>query len=228
MDRDPNTSPFQALPPVVVALAAIIGGIELLFSGATAGYFGGAQGIGWRINAISDYGFSAQVLDWMVATGQWPMEHLVRFLTYPLLHLNFTHALFVVVFILAIGKAISGAFSAWKLVVIFWAASIIGAVAYTVLLNSSAPLVGGYPGVYGMIGAFTFLLWVQARAVGEQPLRAFTLIGFLLGIQLLFGAIFGSRGDWVADLFGFAAGFGLSFVLIPGGWTRLRNMLRHR
>lgn len=228
MDRDPNVSPFNDLPPIVVALAAVLGGIEVLFYLATGGIIGGAQGVGWRLSAIRDYGFSGEVFDWMVQTGQWPSEHLIRFVTYPFLHLGFTHALFVVVFILAIGKAISGVFSAWKFLLVFWAASIIGAVAFGALTEYAAPLVGGYPGVYGLIGCFTFLMWVQARAMGEQPIRAFTLIGFLLGIQLIFGIFFGSRGDWVADIFGFATGFGLAFLLVPGGWARIRDALRNR
>lgn len=228
MDTQNNTSPFLDMPRTVIALAAIMGGIEVMFSLAQAGYLGGAGGIGWRLAAIRDFGFSGQVFDWMRDTGQYPWEHVRRFITYPFLHLSFTHALFVVVFILAIGKAISGAFGGWKLLLVFWTSAVFGALVYGGMFAFTAPLVGGYPGVYGLIGAFTFLLWVRARALGEAPIRAFALIGFLLGIQLLFGALFGSSGDWTADLAGFVAGFGLSFLLVPGGWARLRDTLRRR
>jgi membrane associated rhomboid family serine protease len=54
------------------------------------------------------------------------------------------------------------------------------------------------------------------------------MIGFLLGIQLVFGLIFGGGWEWVADLSGFLAGFFLSFVVSPGGWERARDKLRHR
>ena len=63
--------------------------------------------------------------------------------------------------------------------------------------------------------------------VGAQQGRAFTLIAFLMGIQLLFGLVFGGQKDWVADLAGFATGFGLSFFLAPGGWARMRGKI-HR
>ena len=226
MNADPNASPFLDVPRTVVALAAVIGGVEGMFSLAQAGYLGGDGGICWRINAISDFCFSGEILDWMITTGQFPLEHLRRFVTYPFLHLSFTHVLFSVVFILAIGKAISGAFGGWRLLAVFFGASIFGAFVYGYLFEFLTPLIGSYPGIYGLIGAFTFLLWVRARVLGEAPMKAFSLIGFLLGIQLLFAALFGSTGDWVADLAGFVAGFGMSFFLIPGGWTRLRDSLR--
>ncbi len=90
------------------------------------------------------------------------------------------------------------------------------------------PLAGGFPAVYGLIGAFTFLLWVNLGRQGAPRHRAFTLIAFLLGIQLVFGLLFGSTNEWVAEVTGFGTGFGLSFVVSPGGWTRLRERLRHR
>ena len=111
---------------------------------------------------------------------------------------------------------------------VFFGAAIAGALAYTLVPGLQAPLIGGYPPVYGLIGGFTFLLWVNLAAVGANKYRAFSMIGFLLGIQLLFGLIFGGGWEWVADLSGFLAGFFLSFVVSPGGWGRVRDKLRQR
>ncbi|MEC7259746.1 MAG: rhomboid family intramembrane serine protease, partial [Pseudomonadota bacterium] len=80
--------------------------------------------------------------------------------------------------------------------------------------------------VYGLIGAFTYLLWLRLSAVGENQARAFTLIGFLMGIQLIFAVFIDVQPDWVADLGGFASGFALTIVLVPGGWARLLARLR--
>jgi hypothetical protein len=88
--------------------------------------------------------------------------------------------------------------------------------------------VGGYPGVYGLIGAYTFILWVSYGVAGENQYRAFTLIGFLMGIQLIFGFMFGTTNDWVAELSGFLVGFAISPMLVPGGFRRLLNRLRQR
>jgi membrane associated rhomboid family serine protease len=65
------------------------------------------------------------------------------------------------------------------------------------------------------------MLWVLARIKGENQYRAFSLIGFLLGIQLFFKLVFGGGDDWVADIAGFVTGFLLSFVLAPDGSERL-------
>jgi len=47
----------------------------------------------------------------------------------------------------------------------------------------------------------------RLAAVGANRYRAFSLIGFLLLIQLVFAILFGSSQDWIADIAGFAAGF---------------------
>ena len=227
MDRH-TVSPFNALPPVVVALAAVIGGLELLFQAATAGFLGGQGGVGWRLGAIGDYGIFDEIARYMWATGTWPASELVRLVTYPLIHTGFVHAAFVVVFILAIGKMVAEVFSPLAFVVLFLGSAIAGALGFVTLMNSPYPLIGGYPGVYGLIGAFTFILWTQAHLRGAPGYRAFGLIGALLAIQLLFGLIQGEFGNVVADLSGFVAGFAMSFVLSPGGWQRVLDKLRRR
>ena len=57
-------------------------------------------------------------------------------------------------------------------------------------------------------------MWLKLGQMGAQQYRAFTLIGFLMGIQLFFGLVFGGNGDWLADVGGFAFGFVLSFFLL--------------
>jgi membrane associated rhomboid family serine protease len=223
-----NTSPFNALPPVVVALAVLIAGLEGMFQLATAGFLGGQGGVGWRLAAIQDYAVLDEVADWMLVNGRFPGEHLLRFVTYPLIHGGFAHAAFVVVFILAIGKIVAEVFSPLAFIVVFWASAVVGALAYVILLDSAYPLIGGYPGVYGLIGAFTFLMWVDAARRGSSQARAFGLIGMLLAIQLLFGVIQGDFGNVIADLSGFVTGFILSFVVSPGGWGRAIARLRQR
>lgn len=222
----PAQGPVNPLPAAVIALAVVIIGVEALFNLADRGLIGGPAGIGLRTAAIRDHAFFGEALQWMLANGRFPPDLLGRFLTYPLLHLSFTHALFVCVFVLAMGKMVGEALGNMAVLVIFFGASIGGALVYGVMLADPFPLVGGYPGVYGLIGGYTFLMWVQARLLQQSQIMAFRLIGLLLGIQLLFGLLFGSRNDWVADLTGFAVGFGLCFLLVPGGWARLRAALR--
>ncbi len=217
------------LPASVTALAVVVFGIECLFSLADRGIIGGGgPGMGLRLGALEHFAFYGQAFDWMVTNRRFPPELLSQFVTYPLLHVSFVQAVMACVFILAIGKMVGEAFGNVAVLAIFFGASAGGALAYGALLNETYPLIGAFPGVYGLIGGFTFMQWVRQKAVGESQMRAFQLIAFLLGAQLLFGALFGARNDWVADIAGFACGFGLSFLFVPGGWARLREKLRNR
>lgn len=223
-----DASPINPLPPVVWALVLPIVAMEAVLAAGGAGLAGGPGAMGWRLDAVQRFAFSGEILRWMWATGQWPAEHLIRFVTYPFAHGSFTHALFVTVFLLALGKMVAEVFRAWAVLVVFFAAAVAGALAYAALPGVAQPLIGGYPAVYGLIGAFTFILWARLGAANANRARAFSLIGFLLGIQLVFALIFGGTWDWVADIAGFATGFVLSFVVSPGGWAAVRARIRHR
>ena len=228
MSHDPDASPLNPLPPVVAGLALVLIGIELTLGAAARGFIGGAGGVGWRQSALERYAFFGEVFEVMLTRGTWPVEHLARFVTYPFVHYNFTHALFVVVFLLALGKMVAELMGAAALLAVFFGAAVAGALVHGLALNDPLPLAGGFPAVYGLIGAFTWILWTSLGRVGAPQYRAFTLIGFLLGIQLIFGFLFGATNEWVAELAGFATGFLLSFVVGPGGWRRTVEALRRR
>ncbi|MFP4303846.1 rhomboid family intramembrane serine protease [Rhodosalinus sp.] len=226
MSHAPGPAPVNPLPPVVVALFLLIVAVEVAFSLGARGLAGGPGAVGWRAAAIETYGFNAAILDWMRVTGQWPLEHLQRFVTYPFVHASFTHALFAAIMLLALGKMVGEVFGAVATLGVFAVSSVVGAAVFGLLLGGSQWLLGAFPGVYGLIGAFTWLLWMRLGQMGAQQIRAFTLIGVLLGIQLIFGLLFGPYNDWIADLAGFGAGFLMSFFVSPGGWTRLRARMR--
>jgi membrane associated rhomboid family serine protease len=228
MMQDSNAPPLNPLPPVVWALALPIIAMEVVVNLGARGLVGGPEALGWRLDAVQRFAFSPGLMRQMIAQWTFPPDQLMRIVTYPVIHFNFTHALFVIVILLAIGKMVGEVFRWWAVLAVFFGAAIAGALAYTLIPGLEAPLIGGYPPVYGLIGGFTFLLWVNLAAVGANKFRAFTLIGFLLGFQLLFGVIFGGGLEWVADLAGFATGFILSFAVSPGGWGRVRDKLRQR
>lgn len=225
MSNSDTQSPFNTVPAVVVALALFIIGIEAVFSLGARGIVGGPTAVGWRLEALQSYAFSAEIFWWMADTQRWSVENLMRCVTYLFIHGSFTQALFVCVFLLALGKMVAEVFGEIRMLLVFVLSGISGALVYS-MVGSDYPLIGGFPAVYGLIGAFTFVRWIALGALGEQQARAFSLIGMLMGIQLLFGLIFGSRPDWIADLTGFATGFGASFFLVPGGWQRILQKIR--
>jgi membrane associated rhomboid family serine protease len=223
-----DESPFNSLPPVVVLLAMVIAAVEIVLQAGESGFVGGPTAVGWRLTAFEDYAFLPGVWDAMREAGLYPSHHMLRFVTYPFLHGSFTHAAFAVVIVLALGKAVGEVFSAPAFLAVFFLSSIFGALVYGTLVSVNAPLIGAFPGGYGLIGAFTFLLWTQLTAVGANAMRAFTLIGVLLLFQLIFGVLFGAGYDWIADVAGFVAGFLMSFIVSPGGWARVLEKLRRR
>lgn len=228
MQQNLNAPPLNPLPWVVWLLALPIIAMEVVLSLGAGGVVGGPQAIGWRLEAIQRFAFSPDFMRQMLQDGRYPLDGVARLVTYPFVHGNFTHALFVVVMLLALGKMVGEVFRWWGVVAVFFGSAIIGALVYTVVPMTKVALIGAFPPVYGLIGAFTFLLWVKLAAVGANQNRAFLMIGFLLGTQLVFGLAFGGGLDWIADLAGFATGFFLSFVVSPGGWERVRERIRQR
>ncbi len=223
-----NAAPINPLPPIIWILALPMIALEIVFSMGGSGAVGGPAAIGWRTAAIESYGLWPEYFRQQLSLGAIDPELLLRFVTYPFLHYTLTQAVFAVVILLAMGKFVGEVFRWWALAVVFFGASIVGGLAYVFVPAIQAPLFGAYPAVYGLIGAFTFLLWVRLAGTGVNQFRAFSMIGFLLFVQLIFGVLFGGGWEWVADLSGFVAGFVLSFVVSPGGFGRVRERLRQR
>ena len=229
MSSDPNNaSPVNPIPPVVVALFLVIVVIEAAFTLGTRGMLGGPEAVGWRNGAIERYGFNRDIMAWMFGNGVYPREHLTRFVTYGFVHGTFTHALFAGAMLLALGKFVGDVFNQWATLALFVISLAAGGLTYGLLSGGSPWLIGAFPGVYGLIGGFTYLMWLKLGQMGAQQYRAFTLIGFLLAIQLVFGLLFGGNGEWLADIGGFVAGFFASFLLSPGGFRKLRDKMRHQ
>ncbi|MEM6940133.1 MAG: rhomboid family intramembrane serine protease [Pseudomonadota bacterium] len=227
--HDPDFQPpVNPMPPAVVVLFLAIACMEAALYLAEARIIGGPGAVGWRLGLIRDYGFSGQVADWMISNGRVPAEHVLRTVTYPFLHFNFTHALFAMVLLLALGKLVAERLGQVAFLAIFFIASAGAAWGYALLLNDPNWLVGAYPGVYGLIGGYSYVMWRKLAGTGTQQYRAFTLIALLMAIQLIWGIFFEVGTQWVAELMGFFIGFGLCFVLAPGEWARLRDRMRQR
>jgi rhomboid protease GluP len=223
-----NPYPVNKVPPVIVGLCIVIFLVEAALSLSGATLIGGQQGIGWRSIAISDYGFSPEVLEQVVERGDYSFDMLKRFIGYAFVHGNFTQALFGLAILLALGKFVGDVFHPMAVLAIFVLAAIAGAVAYGIVMTGRYPLIGVYPADYGLIGAFTYIQWLRLGQMGENQLRAFQMIAFLMAIQLLFALLFGGDPTWVADVGGFLTGLFLSTIVAPGGWSAFMRRMRKR
>lgn len=231
-----DESPLNSVPAVVWLLALPIIASEAYFGLGRLGFLAGGTNAGAAARQIM-VERTAFAPDFLIRAWE---RHSVqgaqlwRLLTYPFVHYSIAHALFVTVFLLALGNMVARAMRPGAVAALFAAAAVGGGAVYALAAGllpqfRFEPLVGGYPAVYGLLGAFTFLLWTRLGQERANQLRAFSLIGTLLAFQFMFGMLFGGSGkSWVAEVAGFVIGFLLSFVLAPGGMGRLRRGIRHR
>ena len=226
--RAPRERPVNDLSPVVIALSLAIVGIEVVLQLADRGFVGGPEAVGWRLDLIDRFAVTGAVWEQVWARGNHAIDLLVRFIAYPFVNGSFTQVAFCAALTLALGKFTSEFYGGLRVAGIWIVTSVAGAAVYGAAASGGYPLFGGFPPVYGLIGAYTYALWLRQKAAGERQIRAFRLIGVLLAIQLLFGLIFGGTPHWVAEVSGFAAGFLVSTLLAPGGWGRLVARMRDR
>lgn len=221
-------SPFNSVPMAPLVLVLVIAAVELTLSAAANGWIGGAQGIGWRAGAFGELQFYPDIMTQIFERGRGSFDYFKRFVTYAFVHGSFTHALWACVLLLAMGKFVGEIFRPVAFLILFFVSTIFGAAAYGVLSWQNTQLIGAYPGVYGLIGAYTYLMWLTLGQMGENQLKAFQLIGVLLGILLVYSMIFGSSPTWIAEVAGFVAGLIIAPLLAPGGWRAFVNRIRKR
>lgn len=229
MQDTPKLTFFNPLPGVVWLLLIPVTGIEMVLALGQHGLLAGISeaATGWRLELVARAGFAADLQHWMWETGRTPARVLSRYVSYPFVHAGPLHALFVAVLLAALGKSVAGGMRPWPMLGLIAVSVVAGALAFGAFASREGWLIGGYPAVFGLIGAFTWQGWAVARDRAAQ-LRAFGLIATLLLARLGFGLLAESGGLWVADLAGFAAGFALTPVLMPGGAARALATLRRR
>ncbi len=225
-DSQTTIAALNPVPPVIWALALPMIALELWISATETLHISGTEGL--RQSLWVQMAFFPDALRAAWAEGYLPLREALRLVSYPFIHGSFTHVLFVVVILLALGKFVGEVFRWPAVLAVFVGASVAGAVVSALVPFVTLAVFGGYAPVYGLIGAFTFVLWIGAKSAGSNPARAFSMIGFLLAAQLVFGLAFGGGTDWVADLAGFGTGFAMSFAVNPAGWRKVVGWLRQR
>ncbi|MEL6549491.1 MAG: rhomboid family intramembrane serine protease [Pseudomonadota bacterium] len=218
-------SPINNVPPAILALTALVIGIEILFLAGTRGIIGGPQAEAWRVLAVTDFGFAPRLWAFMGETGQWSFDGVARVVSYAFLNQSFVSAVFACVFILAFGKFVGDVIGGARALLIYLVSAAGAAVLYGTVFPDQGVLVGSFPGAYGLLGAYTFILFLSLEHANENKLQAFRLVGVLAALQLVFGVIFAGPPWWLADLGGAGIGFLTAAAMAPGGllrWIRRR------
>lgn len=221
----PGESPVNPVPLAALLLFLLIAGVEVVLSLAGAGALGGREGIGWRVGAIEDWAVSPDLVAWGLEGHP---GVLGRLFTFPFVHAGPMHALVGGAIVLALGKVVGEAVGNLAVLVVFLLAGAAGGLLFGLLLDGPVPLYGCYPGAYGLIGAYTLLLWLRLGQRGANRLMAFRLIAALLAVQFVFAVLFGGSPAWIADLGGFLAGLALAVPFMPAARRALGERLRAR
>ena len=204
------------IPRGVLALAVLVGSIEVLFSLGEMGLGLAVNETSWRAMAVHNYGVWLPLFDMDPAADESVLRSLVRLITYPFIDYSFVATLFGVVFILAMGKFISNFLNQVQVVMIFFLSTIVGGLGFGLFYSGTLPLIGSSPGFFGFFGGvFTVaLLPIDTGITNRRALISMPLL--LLGLQIVLGILAGGLSIWIADLAGFIAGSVGTLVIMFG------------
>lgn len=224
-----NAPPLNPLPGLVWVLVLAIAAVEAVLWLGGQGVIGGPQAVGWRLEALSRFGFSSGLQVWMLENARALPGHLLRYPAYGFVHAAPMHAFLVIVLIAALGKYVAETLGNRVLLVLIVVPPLLGAMVFGLLLGEHELgwLFGGMPLVFGLVGGLTAARWQRASDRAGR-VQAFSIIGLLLAARLGFGLVIEQGFGWIAELAAFAIGFGLTFLISPGGGTRLVQRLRLR
>ncbi len=234
-DHHPDDPAPDYTAPLILPLPGLLWGVIVLLAGAEAAFWAGAQGLiggagaaGWRLQALEWVGYSAAAQAWMWENRQFPVEHLVRYFGYPLVHPGPAQAALSVVLLAALGKFTAQSYGRPALAVLLVVPPALGAAVFGALTPGQGWLMGALPTVLGLVGAWTLVRWHEAGQSPRARIAAFGLIGSFLLVRLVIGLLAEATDVWIADLAAFAIGFVLAIALRGGAARRALDRLRQR
>ena len=199
---------FNNVPPGVLILGGVIGGIELFLQ---------IFGLEWRSAAFLFLAFFP--LDFGAPYKElFFAQNFVMFFSYSFLHGNFFHMIINVAIFFALGKQIEEQLGAVNLILIFISTSIAGAAAYQILSSgSSVPMVGASGGVFGFFG------FIKGKELIYRIRHNLTILPFLnlifgliilhIILVLLYPTIIPFQIGWQGHLGGFVSGLILASMI---------------
>ncbi|MCL1628453.1 rhomboid family intramembrane serine protease [Roseibaca sp. V10] len=215
MSDESHPAPLlNPLPWAVWLLTLAIAGVELVLWAGAHGLVNWAGSAGWRAQALVAFGISPELQGWMWESGQYPPEGLWRYLVYGFVHLGPMQAALVVVITAALGKACAERLGSLRVLVLLTLAQAAGGVAFGLVADPGAWLIGGYPIIFALAGAYAALM-------GTRP--ALFLVAVLVVARLGLTALAGGGMDWLADLTALGIGAALARVLDGPILERLRQ-----
>lgn len=204
----------NTLPWAVWLLTLGVAGVELVLWAGAHGLVNWAGSAGWRAQALVAFGISPELQGWMWDTGRYPPERLWRYLAFGFFHLGPMQAVLVIVITAALGKACAERLGSAKVLVLLLLAQATGGVAFGLVADPGAWLIGGYPMIFALAGAYGALLRTRA---------ALFMVATLVVARLGLSAMAGGGMDWLADLTALGMGAAMAQALDGPVLARLRR-----
>ena len=222
---DPTKPVINHLPAPVIVFVLILTLGEFYITGAEARFWGSSES---RIALIRQVAFLPEVFQRSLLAGSWVPELFLRLITYPFVHSSLLQAVFAGVLTLTLGKFLAGVLGSFAIILIFFSSSMFAALGYSFFTNDSFPLFGSFPAAYGLIGAFTFVLFGRSNGSLNQQLQAFRLLSILMFINIIFAFFQNGPALWVAELSAVVMGFVCTAFLYPSGISVIIKKLKDR
>jgi len=189
---------------------------EVCLQLADAGLIGSAN---WRHRAYQYGGFWSGLLrNWR---ANYAFQPEAMFLSYAWLHAGFGHLLGNMATLIWVGRALLGTLSPRRFIALYLASAVGGALAFGMMTEGRAPMVGASGALFGLAGAWVALDWracARPRARGGLGRRRGTLrtAGFVAGLVALNLAVWWVQGGilaWQAHLGGGLTGAALVLAM---------------
>lgn len=214
MEQSRPAPVVNPLPWAVWLLTLGVAAVELVLWAGAHGLVNWAGSAGWRAQALVLFGISPELQGWMWETGRYPPEGLWRYLVYGFFHLGPMQAALVVVITAALGKACAERLGSVKALLVLVVAQATAGVAFGLVADPGAWLIGGYPMIFALAGAYAALTGTR---------QAVFMVAALVVARLALTAMAGGGMDWLADLTALGMGAALARVLDGPVLVRLRQ-----
>ena len=225
-DPNLNAAPFNKMPTAVLIAIGLIGVLELFFQGANSGIVQNVDGVALRNRWIHLFGFHMGHIETMWITSEVNINGLYQAFTFNFVQRNLPSALIGLALFAALGKYVAERRGQLCFVATLLLAPLFGLICYVFISPPLGPIVGIFPAVFGLIGGFTIEQIERRREDDEPILPAFSLITFLMMVQLIYFFLFGTSTEWIAEFFAFVAGCGIALIIGDQNEGRRRKILQ--
>lgn len=200
-------------PPLIWGMTLIFIVLELAFQLSDRGMlpWDDLRLQSWFVLAFLDVEFDAALAGESTRATLW-----TSMVTYAFLHGGLVHLLMNGVIFLSLGGPLLKTLGTAKFLILFAATAVGGAVAFGLIAETRAALVGASGVLFGFIGALKAWEWRYLKTYNMAKDRFWRTIAGLVVLNLVLFFMFPGGGlAWEAHLGGFIAGFALAPILAP-------------